>query len=61
MNRLEYIVPQMTGRPEYNMKLLLSTLTPSTIVPRPDKYYVFESYKLFGSLKKLTYLSKMKQ
>ena len=41
MNRLEYIVPQMVGGPDYNMRLLLSTLTPITIVPRPDKYYVF--------------------
>ena len=41
MNRLESIVPQMKGKPVYNMSLLLAKLTPSTIVPRPDKYYVF--------------------
>ena len=30
-----------TRSPEYNMGKLLDVLTPSTIVPEPDKYYVF--------------------
>ena len=31
----------MVGGPAYNMNILLGVLSPSGIVPRPDKYYVF--------------------
>ena len=41
MNRLEYIQDQFTKGPVSNMQLLLSSLTPSGIVPERDKYYVF--------------------
>lgn len=41
MNRIRGILPKATGKPEYNMRLLLNSLSPSTIVPETDKYYVF--------------------
>ncbi len=41
MMRLEEVAEQCTGRPDYNMSLVLSTLTESEIVPEADKYYVF--------------------
>ena len=41
MNHVEPILYQLTGRPTYNMAILLSKLPQSTIVPRPDKYYTF--------------------
>jgi len=41
-NRLGIIVNEtIKDKPNYNMSLLLDTLTPSVIVPEPDKYYVF--------------------
>ncbi|AEC53013.1 hypothetical cyanophage protein [Synechococcus phage S-CRM01] len=42
MNRLEKLKLKMVGKsPEYCMSLLLPKLTDITIVPEPDKYYVF--------------------
>ena len=41
MNRVEELIPKMGGSPNSNMALLLSNLSPSTIVPQPNKYYVF--------------------
>lgn len=41
MNRISRLVPQATKGPVSNMKLLLGSLAPSTIVPEVDKYYVF--------------------
>ena len=41
MNRVAPVVSQMVGGPSYNMNILLGVLSPSGIVPRPDKYYVF--------------------
>ena len=41
MNRIQGILRKATGKPEYNMRLLLNSLSPSTIVPEVDKYYVF--------------------
>lgn len=41
-NRLTTIVNEtIKDKPNYNMSLLLETLSPSVIVPQPDKYYVF--------------------
>lgn len=41
-NRLTRITTQtIKDKPNYNMRLLLDTLTPTDIVPEPDKYYVF--------------------
>ena len=39
MNRVESI--NFTSNPTRNMALLLDTLAPSTIVPRPNNYYTF--------------------
>ena len=39
MNSLETL--GFGSNPTYNMRLLLSSLTPSSIVPRPNKYYTF--------------------
>ena len=41
MNRIQGILRKATGKPEYNMRLLLNSLSPSSIVPEVDKYYVF--------------------
>jgi hypothetical protein len=41
MNRVEALLPYFKGNPRYNMRLLLSKITPSVIVPEVDKYYVF--------------------
>jgi hypothetical protein len=41
MNRLESIKGEFTEGPDYNMRLLLSYVTPSEIIPDPNKYYVF--------------------
>lgn len=41
INQIEPILYQFTGRPAYNMAILLAKLSQSTIVPRPDKYYTF--------------------
>jgi len=38
---LDEAIAQMNENPTYNMNLLLSVLSPSTIVPELDKYYVF--------------------
>lgn len=51
-NRIEFIQDQFTRGPVSNMKLLLSTLTPSGIVPDRNKYYVF-IYK--AKTKNITY------
>lgn len=41
-NRLTTIVNEtIRDKPIYNMSLLLKTLTPSRLIPEPDKYYVF--------------------
>ena len=41
-NRLADILPGASNRSAtYNMKMLLNVLTPSTIIPDVDKYYVF--------------------
>ncbi len=39
MNSLETL--GFGSNPTYNMRLLLSSLSPSGIVPRPNKYYTF--------------------
>ena len=39
MNRVENL--DFGGNPTRNMGILLSSLGPSTIVPRPNKYYTF--------------------
>lgn len=42
MNRVEKLGIKMAGKsPEYCMSLLMNVLTDITIVPEPDKYYVF--------------------
>lgn len=41
MNRLTLIQNEFTKGPVGNMSLLLNVLSPSTIIPDPDKYYVF--------------------
>lgn len=41
MNRLTQISKQLGNDPTSNMALLLGKLSPSTIVPEADKYYVF--------------------
>ena len=40
-DRLLEVSLQVTNNPTYNMSMLLEVLTPSVIVPKPDKYYVF--------------------
>ena len=44
LEKLQEVSEQFGEDPNYNMSLLLNTLTPSEIVPQPDKYYVF-AYK----------------
>ena len=39
MNRLEGL--NFDTKPTYNMRLVMSTLSDSTIVPSPNKYYTF--------------------
>ena len=39
MNRVEDL--DFGGNPTRNMGILLSSLSPSTIVPKPNKYYTF--------------------
>jgi hypothetical protein len=42
MDRVAALLPGSDNRsPEMNMKRLMSVLSPSVIVPEPDKYYVF--------------------
>ena len=41
MNRVQRLIPQATKGPVSNMRLLLNSLSPSTIIPEVDKYYVF--------------------
>jgi len=42
MDRVAALLPGSHDRsPELNMKRLMSVLSPSVIVPEPDKYYVF--------------------
>ena len=42
MNTVADLLPGSKGRsPEMNMRKLLDVLTPSEIIPEPDKYYVF--------------------
>lgn len=41
MNRIEGLLPSATGNADKNMAVLLQNLSPSTIIPDPDKYYVF--------------------
>ena len=43
-DRVSPLLPRATGGPDKNMVLLLNNLSPSTIIPDPDKYYVF-AYK----------------
>lgn len=40
-NRVDRLVPRMTGNPTSNMRTLLEQLSPSTIIPEVNKYYVF--------------------
>lgn len=40
-DRVKRLLPLAVGNPNRNMQILLSNLTPSTIVPEADKYYVF--------------------
>ena len=41
MDRIENLLRSATGSPENNMAVLLQNLSPSTIIPDTDKYYVF--------------------
>lgn len=42
MNRIESLIPGSHDRsPDYNMRMLMETITPSVIVPQLSKYYVF--------------------
>ena len=41
MNTRDILNRSRYQSPERNMQMLLSVLTPSVIVPQPDKYYVF--------------------
>ena len=41
MNRVSSLAMSFGSDPTQNMSLLLGALSPSTIVPRPDKYYTF--------------------
>lgn len=43
MNRVKPILDRFQSRnsPEFNMAMLLEVIDTITIVPRPDKYYVF--------------------
>lgn len=41
MNTRDVLIRSRNQSPEQNMQMLLSVLTPSVIVPQPDKYYVF--------------------
>ena len=41
MDRVSSLLPKATGKPVYNMKLLLNSLSPSEIIPQVNKYYVF--------------------
>lgn len=41
MNRVDRLVPRMTKSSVGNMRILLEQLSPSTIVPEVNKYYVF--------------------
>ena len=42
VDRIESLLKEVTDNdPVTNMGMLLNTLTPSTIVPQVDKYYVF--------------------
>lgn len=41
MDRIEKLLPRANSNPGRNMQILLSNLSPSTIIPDPDKYYVF--------------------
>jgi len=42
MNRVEALIPGSNERsPDYNMRMLMQTITPSVIVPEVSKYYVF--------------------
>ena len=41
MDRIKSLLPKATGSPDKNMQVLLSNLSPSTIIPDQDKYYVF--------------------
>ncbi len=41
VNRIDPLRRKVTKNPTYNMKLLLGSLAPSTIIPETDKYYVF--------------------
>jgi len=40
-DRIQRLLPLAVGNPTRNMQILLSNLSPSTIVPEADKYYVF--------------------
>ena len=41
MDRIKKLLPQATGSSTKNMSVLLNNLSPSVIIPDPDKYYVF--------------------
>lgn len=41
VDRVQRLLPKATGNPTHNMRILLSNLSPSVIVPEQDKYYVF--------------------
>lgn len=41
IDRVQKLLPKATRGPSGNMQILLSNLSPSTIIPDPDKYYVF--------------------
>ena len=41
MDRIQRLLPKATGKPDYNMRILLNNLSPSVIVPEVNKYYVF--------------------
>ena len=41
INRIDRHLLKVSSNPTYNLKLLLGSLSPSTIIPEADKYYVF--------------------
>jgi hypothetical protein len=41
IDRIEKLLPKANGTPVRNMQILLDNLSPSTIIPDQDKYYVF--------------------
>jgi len=47
VDRIAPLLLRATGGPDKNMQVLLNNISPSVIIPDPDKYYVFV-YKAKG-------------